>query len=183
MRRIERVERARYAQQLAVLAGRLSADGVAATDAGARFAATQASRDLARLQAAVDGRTPSAVVHRADDPDDSDAQVRLALARDEAVHTADNALAFLARGESADLGASTTPGPALRAVRWALRLELELADAGLTAQPEVREPALAVVRASAQARPMCIERLRVRIVEIRSALQAMDPRQPQESVS
>jgi hypothetical protein len=91
------------------------------------FIREQCRRNVARLQAAVTGRTPSAVVARRPKHPDDDLAERRALARDEAVHTAENALTFLGRA---------SPDDSRRCARWLVRLELELVDA----MPDVPDP-------------------------------------------
>lgn len=84
-------------------------------------------RDLRRLGAAIDGKTPSAVDRAR--PYDS----VQAFARDEAAHTLDNAVVFLTKARaSTDLVES---GAAVeRAQRWIQRLYWELVDTAIDAE-------------------------------------------------
>ncbi len=83
-------------------------------------------RDLGRLRAALAGKTPTAVDDTTSSPSTQ------AFARDEAVHTADNALAFLTK-----VVETTDPARAgaaiVRAQRWLQRLHWELSDTGVAA--------------------------------------------------
>jgi len=84
-------------------------------------------RDLTRLQAALDGRTPTAV-DRA-----TDYGGPLGLARHEAVHTLDNAAVFLGKATRAQ--SVTEAGEAVeRAQRWIQRLRWELVDTDVEAE-------------------------------------------------
>ncbi len=135
-------ERARWARQVKVLqawlatlgdveprgdalARAFAGDGaVEATAAQMRF---DLERDLLRLRAAIDGKTPSAV----DEADSYDSVE--GFARDEAVHTLDNAVVFLAKAEAA--GELVACGAAVvRAQRWIQRLRWELVDTGVDAE-------------------------------------------------
>lgn len=83
-------------------------------DAAASQMRFDLERDLQRLHAAIDGRTPSAV-----DPGRPPPSL-VAFARDEAAHTLGNAVAFLRRGD------------VQRAQRWIQRLRWELVDTGVS---------------------------------------------------
>ena len=134
-------ERARWARQADVLqawlvalpnieprgdALRRSFAGAPVSDAAAAQMRFDLERDLRRLGAAIDGKTPSAV--DAARPYDS-AQ---AFARDEAAHTLDNAAGFLSKAGAADdrvaCGAAVE-----RAQRWIQRLRWELVDTSIDA--------------------------------------------------
>lgn len=133
-------ERARWARQADVLQAWLAAlpnteprgDALRRVFAGARVSDAAAAqlrfdleRDLRRLHAAIDGKTPSAV--HPERPYDSGE----AFARDEAAHTLDNAAVFLSKacvaGDLVACGAAVE-----RAQRWIQRLHWELVDTGLS---------------------------------------------------
>lgn len=83
-------------------------------------------RDLTRLGAALDGKTPSAVDRTTDYGGPA------AFARHEAVHTLDNALVFV--GKAAEARTLADAGAAIeRAQRWIQRLRWELIDTGIEA--------------------------------------------------
>ena len=85
------------------------------------------ARDLTRLQAALGGRTPTAV-DRAVDAGDP-----IAFARHEAIHTLDNAAVFLRKAAGASR--LTEAGEAVeRAQRWIQRLRWELVDTDVQAE-------------------------------------------------
>jgi len=174
-RSIEAVEKLRLREQLVALESMIAADSTSLTanpdDPGLRFVAAQDQRDSSRLRAAVGGRTPSAVWGREDDGTvDADTQ-RRALARDEAVHAADNVLA-LAEKVSAEAASADGLHPSVaRVVRWTLRLHLEVADTATVHQgPTPRELALTVLRASSRERTAALRRLAQGVAERRAAV-------------
>ncbi len=134
-------ERARWARQVKVLQAWLATlgdvtprgDALRCVFAGSRVADAAAAqmrfdleRDLQRLRTAIDGKTPSAVdaAREYDSPE--------AFARDEAVHTLDNAAVFL--GKAAAAGELVAcGGEVVRAQRWIQRLRWELVDTGVDA--------------------------------------------------
>ncbi|MCR9164224.1 MAG: hypothetical protein ACE37F_17840 [Nannocystaceae bacterium] len=83
------------------------------------------ARDATRLARAIEGNTPSAV------PQAAAPQSTEAFARDEAVHTLDNALTFLRRVPA------DAPAMVERAQRWIQRLRWELVDTGVHAEVPV----------------------------------------------
>jgi len=85
------------------------------------------TRDLERLRAAIDGRTPSAV-----DPERPHASFE-DFARDEAAHTLDNAVVFSNRACAAQTLVACGP-QVERAQRWIQRLRWELVDTGIDAE-------------------------------------------------
>ena len=135
-------ERARWARQADVLQAWLATlvdvtprgDALARAFAGARGVDAAAAqmrfdleRDLQRLRAAIEGKTPSAL-----DPARPDVSFE-GFARDEAVHTLDNAVVFAKRACAAEtLGACGAQVE--RAQRWIQRLRWELVDTGVDAE-------------------------------------------------
>ncbi|MBV1857352.1 MAG: hypothetical protein KUG77_02995 [Nannocystaceae bacterium] len=137
-------ERARWARQVNVLqawlatlegvaprgdALRVTFAGTGVPDAAAAQMRFDLTRDLQRLRAAIDGKTPSAV-----DPSRSYTSTQ-GFAGDEAVHTLDNAVVFANKACAAPslivCGAAVA-----RAQRWIQRLVWELVDTGVdTALP------------------------------------------------
>lgn len=129
-------ERARWARQVTVLQAWLATlddveprgDALRSAFAGAdvpHAAAAQMrfelERDLQRLGAAIEGKTPSAV-------DRTRAYVSpRSFARDEAVHTLDNALVFSKKAAAAET-LSACGAEVARAQRWIQRLRWELVD-------------------------------------------------------
>ncbi len=138
--RLRTIERARWTDQCARLTAWLADPP---RDDAEAVVALETRRDLASLQAALAGKTPSAVVGRSDDPRHGDETTRMALACDEAAHMADNALVYARK-----LATSSTPDRERpRLVRWLGRLQLELADTGLPEPvPDFRAHATALVR-------------------------------------
>lgn len=135
-------ERARWARQAEVLRAWLGAlpkiepradalrcvfAGAPVSDAAAAQVRFDLARDLQRLRAAIDGKTPTAV-----DRTRAYASPQ-AFARDEAAHTLDNAVVFLKKACAADdrvaCGAAVE-----RAQRWIQRLRWELVDTGIDAE-------------------------------------------------
>ena len=135
-------ERARWARQADVLqawlatlsrvpprgdALRQSFDGADVPNAAKAQMHFDLMRDLQRLRLALEGATPSAV-----DPTRVYASVE-AFARDEAVHTLDNAQVFLRKAGGAETLAQC--GAAIhRAQRWLQRLRWELVDTGIATE-------------------------------------------------
>ena len=100
--------------------------GVLVSDAAAAQLRFDLARDLQRLRAAIEGKTPSAV-----DPSRPYASLQ-SFARDEAVHTLDNAAVFLSKACATDDRVSC--GAAVeRAQRWIQRLRWELVDTEIDA--------------------------------------------------
>jgi hypothetical protein len=148
VRAIEEIERQRWADQLRRRQADLAADERLVAEGRACVARSRAieltRRDLALLDAALQGRMPSAVVGRPDPgPNEAD-EARRRLARDEAWHVADNAIVYLRR--LADASDRDAEEMARRAARWLLRLDVELDDADLpTPTPAPREAALCLL--------------------------------------
>ncbi len=133
---LQTFERARWARQVTVLQAWLATlddveprpDALRSAFAGAdvpHAAGAQMrfdlERDLQRLGAAIGGKTPSAV-----DPARPYASPR-SFARDEAVHTLDNAVVFSKKAVAAET-LSTCGAEVARAQRWIQRLRWELVD-------------------------------------------------------
>ena len=148
MTAIRAIERDRLAAQRRRLQGWVVVDEQRLArdpgDAALQFVVEQGRRNLARLEAAIAGRTPSAVVGRPEPADEDRMKARDDLARGETAHAADNALTFLDRPGA---------GNRTRAARWLLRLDLERLDA-----PDIGEGdrdglrwALEVLRANPEA--------------------------------
>jgi hypothetical protein len=161
VRRIEHVERQRWAAQLQRLEAALTDDARALAEAerserALAFVVAQGRRDASRLRAALAGRTPSAVVGRDDPPGLDDEATRLRLARDEAAHAADNVLAFLRRVNVDGPRPEARDEAMTRAARWLLRLHLEDADAAPTDAQGFRDLALALLTSDANVRPTVV---------------------------
>ena len=159
--RLPAIERERWADQCARLRAWLD---VAPRDGAEAIVADHARRDLAQLQSALAGKTPSAVFDRADDPRHRRATARRLLAQDEAAHAADNALVF-ARRLAEDGSDRDRP----RLVRWLGRLQLELADTELPPPvPDFRDIAVELARGDAST--VSVPRLAEDLTHVRDRL-------------
>jgi hypothetical protein len=158
--RLAAIERTRLREQLDAARAWLVELESEPLDDAMLFAIEQTRRNIGRLQAAVEGRTPSAVTGRnPQHPDDDDAE-RLALARDEGIHAAENVLVFVDRFDADDERNAATVE---RCARWLLRLRLELLDALPGASPDPAVLAFELLRAEPQQRLASLDTIGVAI--------------------
>lgn len=157
------IERERLAAQRRQLDAWLSADeqrlADAPDDAAWRFVVEQGRRNRTRLDAAIAGQTPSAVVGQAEPQ--APAAARAELARAETAHAADNVVTFLDRGGQGDID---------RAARWLLRLDLERLD---THDPGLRDGlhwALDLLRAQAEPQTNAVTRVKNAVADLLASL-------------
>lgn len=159
------IERERLAAQRRQLDAWVAADeqrlADAPDDAAWRFVVEQGRRNRTRLDAALEGKTPSAVVGQAEPAAGARGAARAELARAETAHAADNVVTFLDRGARGD---------ADRAARWLLRLDLERLDADDPGQRDGLHWALEVLRAESAARPNAASRVKNAVVEVLASL-------------
>lgn len=159
------IERERLAAQRRQLDAWVSADeqrlADAPDDAAWRFVVEQGRRNRTRLDAAIAGQTPSAVVGQAEPSPQAHAAARAELARAEAAHAADNVVTFLDRGG---------PGDADRAARWLLRLDLERLDAHDPGQRDGLHWALDLLRARTEPQANAASRVKNAVAELLASL-------------
>lgn len=176
-------ERARWARQvnilqawLATLGGteprrdalRSSFAGANVPDAAAAQMRFDLARDLERLHAAIEGKTPSAV-----DPARTYASAR-SFARDEAVHTLDNAAVFLRKASHAST--RTSRGAEVeRAQRWIQRLGWELVDTDVEAELPLTFSAEAIATSDPDATEALIESTQRALETLRERLLESTP--------
>lgn len=172
-------ERARWVRQADVLqawlvalphieprgdALRRSFAGAPVSDAAAAQMRFDLERDLRRLGAAIDGKTPTAV-DRARSYEGPQG-----FARDEAAHTLDNAVAFLKKASAAEdrvaCGAAVE-----RAQRWIQRLRWELVDTDIDAPLPLQLSAKAVA-ADLKALHQVVAATNTSLAELRGLLTA-----------